>query len=209
MTRNPPPIPALERSTYRTLLGEHAWQNLHPDIRERFMEKNVHRDVTYRGVMQEVRASFLGKILANCFRLIGSPLALHDGENIPITVRVYRDEILDGMTWDRFYFFPNGSVDRVKSTKCIRQESGLIEVVGFGFGMYLKLSEENSALFFESKGFFWTLGKFKIPIPDLLTPGKTIVSQSAERNQQFKFTLEVQHRYFGKLFHQVGYFSAQ
>lgn len=195
--------------SYRFLLGERSWKKLHPDIRERFSENNVHREVTYRGVMEEVYASKFGKILANIFRVIGSPLAIHSGTNIPTTVRVYSNEKLGGMTWDRFYFFPDDKVDRVKSTKCIRQSSGLIEVVGFGFGMFLKLSEKNRALNFESQGFFWGFGRVKIAIPDLLTPGKTTVTQSAERNNRFKFTLDVEHKFFGKLFRQVGYFAEQ
>jgi len=195
--------------SYRSLLGERSWEKLHPDIRERFSENSVHREVTYRGVMEEVYASKFGKILANIFRIIGSPLAIHSGANIPTTVRVYRNEKLGGMTWDRFYFFPDDKVDRVKSTKCIRQSVGLIELVGFGFGMYLKLSEKNGALHFESKGFFWSFGKLKISIPDFLSPGKTTVSQSAERNNRFKFTLDVEHKFFGKLFQQVGYFTEQ
>ncbi len=73
---------------------------------------------------------------------------------MPITVKVYPDPILHGMTWDRFYRFSNSKTNRVKSTKCIQEQSGLVELVGFGFGMYLKVSEKDGAICFESQRFF-------------------------------------------------------
>jgi hypothetical protein len=138
--------------SYRALIGEKDWCRLHPDIQNRFSVNSAHSKVTYTGVMEVIYLSFFGKLLAQLCRIIGTPLALYSGKNIPMKVNVYHDEKLKGMTWDRLYFYPNRSVNRVKSTKCIRKNTGLIEVVGFG--MYLKVYEQNNAIVFESTRFF-------------------------------------------------------
>lgn len=76
-----------------------------------------------------------------------------------------------------------------------------------GFGMQLKLYEQVGALCFESAGFFWQIGMITIPIPDLLTPGKTTVTQKALDDDNFEFTLHVTHRWLGNVFEQVGIFK--
>ncbi len=124
-----------------------------------------------------------------------------------IDVEVYRNEKLGGMTWDRFYRYANNPLNRVTSTKCILPEKGLIEVVGFGFGMHLKIFEENTALVFESTGFFWQFKGLKVAIPNILTPGKTRVWQEAISDSQFHFNLRVIHPLLGKVFWQTGVFN--
>jgi len=192
---------------YRSLLGDDAWARLHPDIQTRFSIEHAHLSVTYRGVMQQVYLSFAGKLLAQLCRLIGTPLALCCGTDIPIEVKVYPDSTLQGMTWDRYYHYPNKKINRVKSTKCIQADNRLIEVIGSGFGMYLDVYEKNSALYFESTRYFLQLGRSKIPIPALLTPGKTIVSQSVMSDGRFEFRLNVVHPVLGRVFKQYGYFQ--
>ena len=191
---------------YRGLLGEQYWQRLHPAIKLRFAHKNQ-QETVYKGEMKQVYASFAGKILAQICRLIGTPLALYSGKNVPVEVKVYPNKKVGGMVWDRFYQFPNKTVNRVKSTKCILGPKQLVEMVGGGFGMKLKVYVKNSALYFESTQFFWQCGGFTIFIPDILSPGKTFVSQEALNDSQFRFRLEVNHCLLGKMFQQVGIFE--
>jgi len=207
MTNNQPKVPSNILLSYRSLIGERGWRRLHPDIQRRFSISSVHSDVTYTGVMEVIYLSFFGKLLAQLCRIIGTPLALYSGKNIPMEVNVYYDEKLKGMTWDRFYFYPNRRVNRVKSTKCIRKNTGLIEVVGFGFGMYLKVFEQNNAIVFESTRFFLQIGRFKITIPRLLTPGKTTVKQQALDGVSFRFSLDVMHPIIKQVYYQTGVFS--
>lgn len=193
--------------TYQSLLGDKSWERLHSDIQKRFSTSYAHRSVTYRGVMQEIYLSVTGKLLAQVCRLIGTPLALYSsGNDIPVEVKVYPDTKLRGMTWDRFYLYPGKKVNRVKSTKCIQKNNSLIEVLGSGFGMYLKAYERDRAIHFESVKFFFQMGTVRIPIPDLLTPGKTLVSQSVKRDGSFEFRLEVVHPLLGLVFKQCGDF---
>ncbi|NVJ62458.1 MAG: DUF4166 domain-containing protein [Gammaproteobacteria bacterium] len=215
-TNTSPHHPQLANSSpYQKLIGQSAWNRLHPAIQNRFTYpvsttgdnlfcKN--ETVIYKGVMNKVQMSLMGKILAYCCRLIGTPLALYEGENIPTTVKVYPDKNRGGMTWDRRYHFPNKPTNQVVSTKSINQ-NGLSELVGFGFGMKLDVNEYKGAIVFESTKFFVKIGKLKLTIPDWLTPGKTTVQQRAINNEEFEFTLRVTHKFFGQMFYQIGRFK--
>ena len=80
-------------------------------------------------------------------------------------------------------------------------------MVGYGFGMNLNVYQKEGAIYFESTRFFWQIGNFKFFIPDILSPGKTIVFQKALSSNQFQFRLDVTHSVFGKIFKQVGIFE--
>ena len=206
MTKNPHKVDWQNKMDYEFLVGRENWERLHPAIQQRF-SLDTDQPVTYRGVMNQVYLSLIGKLLAQLCRLIGTPLALYSGKDVPTEVKVYADEKLAGMTWDRFYFYPDKAVNRVKSTKCIQNNIGLVEMVGYGFGMNLNVYQKERAIYFESTRFFWQLGKFKFFIPDILSPGKTIVSQKALGDNKFQFRLDVTHCLFGKIFKQIGIFE--
>ncbi len=211
MTGKPPLITTLttlqKRNSYRGLLGEAAWQRLHPDICKRFDHNRAHQSVCYEGTMETVDMSGPGALLAQLCRLIGTPLALHRGRNIPTTVDVYPNAKLDGMTWDRLYDYTDKPPNRIRSTKCIQADCGLIEVVGCGFGMYLNISERDGAIVFESTGFYCQLKSIKLPLPDWLSPGRTIVTQTALDDGYFRFELDVKHKLLGRMFWQIGTFK--
>ena len=206
MTR-PPPNVALPDS-YEALLGPVEWARLNPAIRDRFRHSAASRPVTYAGVMARVEMSFAGRLLAQLLRLIGTPLTLHAGRDVPTTVRVYPDPQRPGMVWDRVYDYARHRSCRVRSTKCIDLAEGLLEMVGGGFGMYLALSVQDGALHFTSTRYFCEIAGRRIPIPFLMTPGVTRVSQTDLGDDEFQFELEVTHPWLGRTYYQVGTFRA-
>jgi hypothetical protein len=194
-----------EQKSYRHLLGDAAWFRLNPSIRQRFGSHHQEA-VIYRGIMEKVESSLVGKIIAHLCRMIGSPLAPYTEANVPMTVHVYYNELLDGLTWNRTYHYQHHPVAVAKSTKCINPKTGLMELVERGCGMDLTLSEESGALHFHSTDYFCrVLGK-KLRIPGLFTPGKTHVIQEAIDEINFRFTLKIVHPFFGKTFFQTGIF---
>ncbi len=190
--------------SYRDLLGC-SWTRLHPAIQARFAE-HAQQEVEYQGVMSQVYLSFAGKVLAQVCRLIGKPLALYSQQNVPVTVKVYPDPQLGGLTWERNYHFNQKPSNKVQSTKCIR-DSGLMEMLGCGIGMQLGTFERDGALHFASEYYFIELAGLKLKLPRWLTPGKTIVYQKALNEEQFEFGLEVKHKLFGVICRQVGVFQ--
>ena len=82
-----------------------------------------------------------------------------------------------------------------------------MEVVVGGLGMYLGLSERGGAICFESRGYFWQVFGQRLPLPNLLSPGRTLVSHAEAGGGFFRFTLEIIHPVFGETVFQTGLFS--
>lgn len=206
MTHNRPPEARISANDYRSLLGEAAWQRLHPHIRDRFSLAYLQWPVSYTGVMELVYLSPAGKLLAQLCRLIGTPLALRSASDVPMRVDVYPDRKRGGIAWERHYCYRDFKPDRVLSTKRIYPALGLVELIGAGFGMYLSISEREKAILFHSRGYFWQIGDTRIALPGFLSPGDTSVMQKAFDDGSFEFTLDVDHPLLGKVCQQRGKF---
>ena len=206
MTANPPKINnQLLKNDFESLLGD-DWLKLHPDIQQRFSSAHCLQTTIYKGFMHKVAMSWLGYFFAYICRLLGTPLSYRAGVMVPTEVRVYPDSKRGGTTWDRFYCFAGNKINRVRSTKVILPDCGLIEVAVSGFGMYSKVSVNREAIVFESQGYFFILGQKKISLPRFLTPGKIVASQRALNHGRFEFSLFLLHPLFGTIMQQVGIF---
>lgn len=201
-----PPIAETHDTVFRRLLGPDAWRRLAPPIRERFARHPVaDRPTLYQGAMADVRRSRAGALLAHLCRLIGTPLAPFAGRDIPVRVKVY-DDGRGGVVWQRVYDFPRRRPITVVSTKKGDLRAGLVECVGAGFGMTLDVYEQDRALHFKSRGYFWQLGGRRIPLPALLTPGVTHVVHSDVGGGWFRFAMRIVHPLLGETFFQDGVF---
>lgn len=193
--------------TYRKLLGKSAWQRLKPEIRERFSVKpKLGRRQHYVGVMQRVELSFPGWLFAQFCRLIGTPLAPYTGKDVPMGIRLERDESLGGVAWIRGYNFPGRARLDVRSTKFTSGPRELTEYIGRGFSMRMHLRERGGDLYFISHGYDVELFGHSLRIPHLLTPGKTTVTHEQIEGERFRFTLAVDHPWFGRTVWQEGEF---
>jgi len=203
------PDPSFER-----LLGALAWRRLAPDIRERFRWKPAPgREIRYVGAMAVVRASRAGWVFAQLCRLIGTPLAPHSGTEVPVAV-ILRPAASGGIAWERRYSFAR----RARPVRCrsVKQEAGgadgrpgLIECVGRGIGMWLRLGERDGALHFRSTGYFWRWRGLRLPLPGWLGPGAMHVVHSDLGAGRFRFRITVRHPWLGETFHQDGVFEEQ
>jgi len=197
------PDPSFER-----LLGELAWRRLAPAIRERFRWKPVAgAEIRYVGEMAVVRSSRLGWALAQLCRLIGTPLAPHRGTHVSVRVMLSLDRDGSGVVWRRTYRFTGRRAVACVSIKKATDAEGLIECVGGSIGMWLRLSERAGALHFRSTGYFWALGRWRLALPDWLTPGTLTVVHSDEGQGRFRFRISVVHPLIGETFFQDGVFQ--
>ena len=193
--------------SFECLLGALAWRRLPESVRERFAWKPAPgAEIRYLGTMEEVRCSRLGWWLARFFRVIGTPLAPHRGRNVPVTVTLRLDRDGEGIVWERRYHFAGKHPVTCRSVKRATDE-GLVERVGGGVGMWLRLSVRDRALRFESEGYFWRLGPFALRLPASLTPGALLVEHIDEGEGRFRFRITVTHPRFGETFHQDGVFA--
>ena len=110
-----------------------------------------------------------------------------------------------GMVWER-RVGAGDDAPRVRSTKRRGPDGGLVEQVDGGLGMALDVFEHGGALVFESRGYFLALGRLRLRIPPLLTPGTCRVEHRDLGGGRFRFTLEIRHPLWGRTFRQAGEF---
>ncbi|MEM7468999.1 MAG: DUF4166 domain-containing protein [Pseudomonadota bacterium] len=193
---------------FQKLMGEAAWQRLPAAVRRRFDREAVHfKERVYTGEMLVVYASKLGKLLATFCRLIGSPVVPRTGNNVSMFVRLFNVPQRAGIAWERIYRFDDHPVITVRSTKMLHDENTLVETLGFGLRMPLRLFEHKGDLIFASTGYFFQWGWIKIPLPYWFPPGKTVVTHRDLGYGKFQFILQTDHPWFGQMFYQEGVFE--
>ena len=193
--------------TFRQLLGEAAWQRLNPNVRARFAVKpDAGQVFTFTGVMDVVRRSWFGWLIGQVCRFIGTPVTPRQGRDVPTVVHIYRSSRGDGIVWERRYGFSGRAPVVVSSTKRADPPDGLLECASRGFAMRLRLFERDGAIHFASTGYCLDVGRWRLPIPGLLTPGYAHVVHSDEGNGWFRFTMSFRHRLFGETYFQEGLF---
>jgi len=196
-------------ASFRELLGELAWRRLAPAVRERFAWKPAPgAAIRYVGMMNVVRASAAGWLMAQACRLLGTPLAPYRGSDVPVTVTLRLDGDGHGIVWERLYRFAGRAPVRCASVKKATDE-GLIECVGAGIGMWLKLSEHKGELHFRSTGYFWRRGRRRVRLPRWLTPGELHVVHADLGGGWFRFRIAVRHRLLGETLFQDGIFAEE
>jgi hypothetical protein len=174
-------------------------------VRARFERgAHAHGPVFYPGVMT-VRASPLGRLIAEACRLIGTPLARGVGEDVPVNVEV-RETADGGIEWLRTYHFKRRAPVEVGSCKRLSVEGELLEIVRGGLGMRLCGTVEEHALHFRSERYFLETPAGRAPIPLWLTPGRAHVVHEHVTEGVFRFTLSFVHPLFGETLFQTGLF---
>ena len=180
------------------LVGAPGWSRLPPAVRRRFGVG--HGAATYAGTM-ELRCSPMGRVFARLSRLFGSPLCGVSEAALPASVRVF-DDGRGGMVWERHF-----RTQVVRSTKQLDADGGLLERTDGGLSMGLRVFEQDGALVFESHRFLLLLGRLRVRVPALLTPGTCRVAHTDLGDGLFRFDLDMVHPLWGCTFHQSGVFA--
>jgi hypothetical protein len=94
----------------------------------------------------------------------------------------------------------------VRSTK-VSTGDGLLECIGHGLGMKLAVYEQDGALHFRSRHYFWRVGWLTLRLPHLLGPGEAHVVHSDLGGGYFRFTMSFRHPWLGQVFWQDGIFQ--
>ena len=192
---------------FRTLVGEAAWAELPEAVRRRFSKCLAPEEtLIYRGRVVDTWLSRAGRVLSFLARAIGAPLPLTDGATGPALVVVTEDPRLGGQSWLRIYSRPGRFPQAISSTKRFRGATGLEEYVGCGIGMALRVTVEERVLIFRSAGYFLELGRWRLPIPRALHPGRMQIEHRDEGAGTFAFALQLTHPLLGVLVRQVAIF---
>jgi hypothetical protein len=185
------------------LVGAAGWSRLPAAVRRRF--GRGHGAAIYVGRMA-LHCSPAGRVFAALARAFRSPLSGATNQAVPASVRVF-DDGRGGMVWERsFHTFGSGRPHVVRSVKQLGA-GGLEERTDGGLGMALRAFEECGALVFESHAFFLALGRLRLRVPALLTPGTCRVVHTDLGGGLFRFDLDLVHPLWGRTFHQSGVFA--
>lgn len=190
------------------LVGAEGWSRLPAAVQRRFAA--AHADTVYRGHM-DLACSRLGRVVALLSGVLGGPLTGRNALQVPTTVNV-RGNGRGGVVWERrFQGDADGSAEPeriVRSTKEIDTDGvTLRERTDGGLSMALRVFEDDGTLVFESQRYFFALGRWRLPVPALLSPGVCRVSHRDLGAGRFRFTLTMTHPLWGQTFHQTGVFA--
>ena len=89
----------------------------------------------------------------------------------------------------------------------INKTNELIEFVGGGFGLYLKLTVEDNKLIYRSNGHLWRLGRLTLPIPDALFLGHATITETAISDHEFQLDFQINHPICGNTYAYGGSFQ--
>ncbi len=198
---------AIALNTLQKVLGS-DWYRLHPAVQARFShEPKPGQPIHYVGAMETVQASLAGRLFSWLMLLIGGPLAIHTGRDVPMSVTLVKRPD-GGVDWRRLYHFPGRRPVLVSSAKRADANGRLCEYVGCGFGMRLNVFAKDGALHFVSQTYFWQAMGRQIPLPHWLSPGRAQVIHQDLGGGRFRFTLAMDHAWLGRTFYQTGVFHA-
>ena len=134
-------------------------------------------------------------------------------DDADLLARVFVEPDARGVVWTREYEWADGTTDLVRSTKVVAGRE-LIECLPARLNMPLEVYEDNGALHFVSRGYYFDLRLgglgfgFKLWLPGVFSPGVTHVEHVDLGHGWFRFTMTVMHPWFGEMFFQTGRFCA-
>ena len=181
------------------LLPAGDWTRLPASLRRRF--RVGHGPASYVGIM-DFELSRVGSWFARLARPFGAPLPSAAMAALPVVVHVHPAR--GGVVWARQL-----GTQWIRSIKQAGAGGTIVETTQGGLGMVLDLSVERRALVFTSRSFFLALGRWRVPIPALLTPGRCRVEHRAIDDSRFCFTLTMTHPVWGLTSRQTGVFTEQ
>lgn len=192
---------------YRALVGDEAWASLPAAVRRRFSTALSPGELKlYAGRVTQCRLSMLGRIIAALTRFVGGPLPLVTSPGLAV-VSVTENPELGGQVWTRTYARSGGFPQVISSAKCFGGPTGLDERLGAGIVMRLAVSVDGRDLVFTSAGYAIEVAGRALPLPRWLEPGRCEVRHRDEGAGRFQFILTLDHRWLGRLVHQVATFQ--
>jgi len=191
----------------RRALGE-RWQYLGGVVRRHFdITPGTGESMVMNGRM-DVHHSRLAYPFLLVGRAVGALVAKR-GTNVPVNVRNWCKPDSPAMHWHRTFRFPgNGSLVFTSRMEHLGG-SHIIEYVGFGLGVRMRLCEEDGALVFTSLGYQWDLGRLRLPLPDWLFLGRAEIRETPLDDRRFRVTFSMRHPLLGETFGYKGEFSLE
>lgn len=189
-----------QTSLMQQVLGA-DWHKLPGVIQRHYQLENEQQNVL-EGLMAITYPRFMFPLIW-LLHLFGG-LVLWSGNEVQ--TRVQKTAGADILHWQRIMSYPDGKIDYFRSQMRYLGEHELVEMIGFGFGLRLKVEVCNGDLLYYSNGHFWQWGKFSINIPDWLLLGSATISEHALSEEEFYLDFRIQHPLWGETYSYRGRF---
>jgi Domain of unknown function (DUF4166) len=184
-----------------------SWHDLPPVIQRHYQLQADQQTANVVTGIMHVNYPFFVRPMLFITRLMGGLIDLK-GDNMDARVEKWvKADSPKTLFWKRTLQAPNGKNTVFASRMEYQQDNELIEFVGFGLGLCLKLTVENNRLVYRSNGHLWQIGKLRIPIPDLLFLGHAAITETAVSEQEFDLDFKIEHPLFGLTYQYGGRFA--
>lgn len=188
-------------------LGE-DWQRLPETLRRNFDLHPGDEDlVCLEGRMYEIRHSWFAKLLIYPAQLCGA-LVPYQGRDVPIRIEIHTSADNGSfMHWRRIHHFPGKAP--VVFASCMEYFRGneIIERVGWGLGMRMRVSLDGDVLRFTSVCYQWDILGVKLRIPNWLLLGRGQLRERQVTPEKFEMFFEINHPLWGRTFTYNGVFT--
>lgn len=186
---------------FKTLLAD-QWGLLSPTVRQHYGIKDG-EEISMEGELSVKHGKFI-KLLMPLIRLTGALVPV-EGEKFIVTVENKRTE--DTFYWHRRF----RKINKVYEFKSKMQQfdNDIVEFVGLGIGIRMRLKVKDGGLVYEDKGYVFKLGTILIPIPLRLLIGKSFIKEftTDDGPHDLEMRFVVKHPWFGFGFSYMGYFN--
>lgn len=194
----------MNTSLIQRVLGE-DWAALPAVIQRHYQITAPQQAIVVTGNMTVDYPRRLTPVL-KLLRLLGALVDLK-GEQMAVQVKKWQQTDPSVLYWQRHIQDAGGKQCRFASRMVWQQDHELIELVGMGFGIRLKLSVEQGKLIYRSHGHLLKLGPLTLPIPDSLLLGSAVISEQALSEDSFLLDFQIIHPLWGQTYYYGGIFK--
>ena len=195
----------MNTSLMQRVLGE-DWAALPPVIQRHYQITTPQQVITVTGNMNIDYPYWLTPAI-KLLRLFGALVDLK-GEGFAVQVKKWQQTDPSILYWRRHIRAADNGRPCVFASRMVwQQDHELIELVGMGFGIRLKLSVEQGKLVYQSRGHLLKLGPLTLPIPDSLLLGHAIITEQALSEDTFQLDFKITHPLWGKTYYYGGIFE--
>lgn len=145
-------------------------------------------------------------LVLKLLRLLGALVDIK-GERMAVQVKKWQQNNSAVLHWHRHIQTADGRQCQFASRMVWHKDHELIEFVGLGFGIRLKLSVEQDKLIYRSNGHVLKLGPNMLPIPDNLVLGRAQISEQALSEDSFLLDFQIVHPLWGRTYYYGGIFK--
>jgi hypothetical protein len=191
-------------SLMQRVLGD-DWAALPPVIQRHYQITMPQQAITVTGNMNIDYPYWLTPVI-KLLRLFGALVDLK-GEGLAVQVKKWRQTDPAILHWQRHIQAADNKQCVFASRMAWQQDHELIELVGMGFGIRLKLSVEQGKLVYRSRGHLLQLGPLILPIPDSLLLGHAVITEQALSEDTFQLDFQIVHPLWGKTYCYGGIFE--